>query len=182
MTCKVKETFDYIKRDDFIRAHTDLVLLQLLHQHLQRKGEKKKYRVRDEQASGFSSGRGRAREGEGDRGDRLFTPPLQSSLRQPRPRGLSLCAQVSVGSPSTHLQRSPAGPGGQEPGYEEVELCKRHGERRGMRPGREGGGGGSPRGDCNSSSRAGRWRQGAAAAPAAALALARGRPRPGGFT
>lgn len=68
MTCKVKETFDYIKRDDFIRAHTDLVLLQLLHQHLQRKGEKKKYRVRDEQASGFSSGRGRAREGEGDRG------------------------------------------------------------------------------------------------------------------
>lgn len=144
MTCKVKETFDYIKRDDFIRAHTDLVLLQLLHQHLQRKGEKKKYRVRDEQASGFSSGRGRAREGEGDRGDRLFTPPLQSSLRQPRPRGLSLCAQVSVGSPSTHLQRSPAGPGGQEPGYEEVELCKRHGERRGMRPGREGGGGEPP--------------------------------------
>jgi len=39
MTRKVKETFDYSKRDDFIRARTDLVLFQLLHQHLRRKGE-----------------------------------------------------------------------------------------------------------------------------------------------
>lgn len=182
MTCKVKETFDYNKGDGFIRAHTDLVLLQLLHQHLQRKG--KKYRVRDEQACGFSRGccRKRAQAGEEERGGPAVhtSPSILFAARR--------CAQVSVRRPGTHLQRSPAGPGGQEPSYEEVELCKRHGERRGMSPGLAGAGegagrgGGSPRGDCNSSPRSGRWRQGAAAAPAVALALARGRSRPGGFT
>lgn len=107
--------------------------------------EKGKLTVRDERAFGFSSGccRKRAREGEEGQGTGCSRFPFNLLCASERLGGQSLCAQVSVRHTCTHLQRSSAGPGGQEPSYEEVELCKRHGERVGMSAGLAGAGGGS---------------------------------------